>query len=690
MTRPVYVLGIATSNHDRAACLMADGRVVGAVAEERLDRRKGSEGFYGRSGRGIVIPPLRAITRLLSDEGITLDQVDLVVCGRSITTCRDQLLDHLPIDPDRLVEPPMPSHHLAHAYSAYATCGFAEPAVLVIDEQGHWDAAGRFERCTWFTTAGGRLYAERRFYGTQTSLSLGMFYNVFAALCGLAEAGRPAAGKLMSLASTGRPHPGWPRLLHLGEDADAGCDLAELEDFLSLAGVPVDPRFADLRVRHLDELLIKYRPIGWKTPLAADLAAHAQTELQAAIVHTAARLKDHTGASQLAYAGGVALNCATNAHLSEAGWQDVHVHPAATDDGTALGLAAYGWIEVLGRPRPAMCRFRPFLGPRHPGSARHEALAAYRLQGYAVPHADVEAAADLLAGGAIVCWFTGRSEWGPRALGARSICANPLTPAVTMRLNATIKHREPFRPFGISLTADAADKLLDRTGAPPGLEPYMLTIATPRHESLHAVAHVDSSLRYQLVDEDDQPAWHELLRAVGTRTGLPALVNTSFNVFGEPLVESPRDAVRQFLLSGADALWLDGLLLKAADVPPPQWAQARAAAWADSGLDPLTAAIGLHAAGHGDAARALLSDHQLDPAEVQRRGAAAMRALHTLQQHLDTGGDVDHARQVLHWWQPDPDLRQALAQLAAAGQLDAAALAVTLLDTTGAPPAGRP
>ncbi|MEU6718626.1 carbamoyltransferase C-terminal domain-containing protein [Nonomuraea sp. NPDC046802] len=667
MTVHSYVLGVSMSNHDRSACLVGDGRIIGAVAEERLDRRKRSEGFYRHSTRGIVLPPMRAITRLLRDEGIGFDDLELVVCGRSITECRDQFLAYVPVSPDRVVEPGIPGHHLAHGYSAYATSPHDSTAVLVIDEQGH-RVGERFERCTWFVGTQGPLRPIRRFWGDSVSLSLGMFYNVFAALTGLAEAGRPAAGKLMSLAAYGGHRAEWPDLLSLSDDGDAGCDLATLDLFLAEAGVPHQPGMRGRAVRQLDDLLVKYRPIGWTSDLSYDLAHKAQGELERAVVHIAAKLRVHTDADVLAYAGGVALNCSANALLGGAGWKDVHVHPAATDDGAAVGLAMYGWIEVLGRSRPPAPRFDPRTGPRYDEREVEEALRFYGLQEHA-RRSDIDHVADLLAIGSVVCWYEGRSEWGPRALGARSIVANPLTPGIAERINSTIKFRESFRPFGVSLPAEVADALLDRGQAPTGLDPYMLSLARPRHPGLSDVTHIDGTLRYQLVERATQPEWHALIRAVGDRTGLPAVVNTSFNTMGEPLVESPQDAVRQFLISDADALWLNSRLIVAAQLPEQVRSDARRLAWSRSHLEVPAAAAGLASSGHPAAASELLAQHGAFEPELDSFTFDQTRLFHALCLRLAVAkGDTDvamaHATRVLDSWVFPPEVLQAAAVLA--------------------------
>src|SRR5215207_569149 len=241
MSKSVYVLGVSMSNHDRSACLLENGVLCCAIAEERLDRRKRSEGFYRSYNRGTVVPPLASIRYVLGEQGITLDDVDLVVCGRSMRPCRDSLLEYLPVPEGRVAEPSLPGHHLAHAYSAYATSPFEETAVLVIDEQGHHSRDGRFEKCSWFEGSTGPLAVLRRFEGTAEDLSLGMFYNVFAAFTGLSEAGQPAAGKLMGLAPLGSERPDWARLIELDAGGDTRIPLAEFEELFAHVGLRLRP-----------------------------------------------------------------------------------------------------------------------------------------------------------------------------------------------------------------------------------------------------------------------------------------------------------------------------------------------------------------------------------------------------------------------------------------------------------------
>ncbi|MGW3120121.1 carbamoyltransferase C-terminal domain-containing protein [Streptomyces sp. NPDC001107] len=643
-----YVLGISMSSHDRAAALLRNGRIVAAVAEERIDRRKKSQGFYAHTGGKTVLPPLAAVTYVLREAGLRLDDVHLVVCGRSITTCREAVLGYLPLDPDRVVEPGVPAHHLGHAYSAYATSPFDACDVLVIDEQGHHLPDGSYERATWFSGDLGPLQVERRFLGHGGELSLGMYFDAFAALTGLSEAGLPAAGKLMALAAHGERRADWPSLTEHLADGDVRIRLGAIDAFLEEIAHPVAEGYAGWVPARLDDLRLKYRPIHWGTQLAADLARKVQDDLEAAVIHTASTLRERTGRANLAYAGGVALNCTANARLREAGYQDVFVHPAATDDGIAVGLAMYGWIDVLGHRREPVKKFSAFLGAHPSKREATTALEDFGLSSYG-RNAEVTDVALLLSQDKIVCWYTGRSEWGPRALGARSILADPTSPGSVERLNSRVKFREPFRPFGVSVDEDAAAELFDLELQPPSLGPYMLSVAEVVEPRLKHIAHRDGTVRYQTVPRAAEH-YHRLLVEMRQYIGVPAVLNTSFNTGGEPLVETPQDAVRQFLVSGADALYLEGTLLELSDVPAEVRERAVGKAQGADAVGRLKQALQQEAAGYPDAARAIASGVNLGlehgPQNLREHAALLMRLADDARQFDEASR---RATEVLSW-----------------------------------------
>ncbi|RJT32606.1 nodulation protein-related protein [Mesorhizobium waimense] len=640
-----HVLGLSMSSHDRSACLLRDGTIVAAIAEERLDRRKHSQGFYAGAGRDIVLPPFAAIAYVLRTGGIGLDDVALVVCGRSIGAARHRLLDYLPLPPDRVTEPPLPGHHLAHAYAAFATAPFDDPAILVVDEQGHHRRDGTYEKCSFFLGEGGRVKPLRQFFGTASDLSLGMFYNVFAATCGLGEAGLPAGGKLMGLAAYGQSRPEWPQLVDIEQGSgNTYIPLQRLVTFLD--GIGCLKASSDGAMHSCDgvqALLSLLKPLDWSDPLAASLARKAQDELERAVVAIAAALRRESGRDTLAYAGGVALNCLANARLQETGFRDVFVHPAATDDGNAIGLAYWGWIDRLAKPRPVPALMSPFLGRRYETHEIEDAVSQFGLDGVLQRGGSLEDVADDLADGRIVCWFDGRSEWGPRALGARSIVADPTRKGVAERINATIKFREPFRPFALSGTQEALAQLVDLDAVPRGLRPYMLAATAVRDARLDPVRHADGSVRIQVVDPELQPRWFQLIECFAEKRGVGAVLNTSFNTLGEPLVETPHDAVRQFLLSGADRLLMGDYALDRRDLVGEFAARAMALAWAQTAFDPLSIALSLEDAGYWEKALVVLRENgkHLHADGLQGERAVAFLGLNV--RIAQTQGQTDEA-----------------------------------------------
>lgn len=585
-----WILGVSMSSHDRSAALLRDGHIVAAIAEERLDRRKRSEGFYAPPHKE-VLPPFASISAVLREGGIGLDDVDLVACTRSISSARDTLIRYLPIEEERIVEPPLPGHHLAHAFAAFGTSPFEEAAILILDEQGTHLPDGAYERASWFLGNDTGVSPIKKFYGTHNDLSLGLFYNVFAAVVGLSEAGLPAAGKLMGLASCAPSSCVDVGLIDLLADGDFRIDLHRLTAFLdSRLGVTTQHP-----PKSVDDLLRRYPKVHWTDDKAIKLAAIAQGELERAVLHVAGSLKRQTGQAKLCFGGGIALNCLTNQRLLEVGFKDIYVHPAATDDGNAVGIALWAW-KAHGNKLIPTPTWSPFLGTSYCDEQHHKALISFGLTPVRRPIVDI--ASEAIANNKIVCWAYGRSEWGPRALGGRSILASATAEGITDRLNRVVKHREAFRPFAVSWTADAARSELQALPIAAGLEPYMLTVGRLKSDARCKVKHVDGTVRYQIVDPDVQPIFTALLQRVGAYTGLEAVLNTSFNVIGEPVVETPYDAVRLFLLSQADFLILGEYVLDRQNIELDVFQLAVARAWDETNISPVEAAIQVIANGY--------------------------------------------------------------------------------------------
>ena len=274
-------------------------------------------------------------------------------------------------------------------------------------------------------------------------------------------------------------------------------------------------------------------------------------------------LRETTGARNLCIAGGVGLNCVANGRiLREAGFDNVWIQPAAGDDGIAIGCAYYGHLAIQKKPR-SFVMDHAYLGIEYPARAVSEALNSWlvRLETTRTSSGDICAdTARLLAEGNVFGWFQGRSEFGPRALGNRSILADPRTPAMKDKLNKRVKHRQAFRPFAPVVLAERVNEVFEGEAE----SPFMLLAQRVRPEWTHkipAVVHVDGTARVQTVRENQNPRLYRLLREFDTITGVPVLLNTSFNVKGEPIVETPRDAVECFLATGIDYLVLNDILI---------------------------------------------------------------------------------------------------------------------------------
>jgi len=587
------ILGISAYYHDSAACLLRDGRVVAAAQEERFTRRKHDAGF-----------PLLAARACLAEGGLVAADLDAVAFYDKPFLKFERLLEtHLAYAPrglpafmraipawlgQKLWVPDLVAealdyrgpvlfaeHHESHAASAFFPSPFEEAAVLTMDGVGEWATT------TWGAGRGGRveLQAELRF-----PHSLGLLYSAFTGFCGFKV--NSGEYKLMGLAPYGEPRYAdliRERLVDLKEDGSLRLDMSCFEFgaglrmtgecFARLFGGPARRPEAPLTQRELD------------------LARSIQEVTEEAVLRMARTVRRETGQRDLCLAGGVALNCVANGKLQRSGVFDrLWIQPAAGDAGGALGAAFAVHHHHFGRPAQAKTgrdlQRGSLLGPAH----ADESIAAF-LASRALPHRRLDdeplldAVAALLAGGQVVGWFQGRMEFGPRALGNRSILADPRDAGMQRRLNLAIKFREGFRPFAPSVPVARAAEWFDLDGE----SPYMLLVAGVKRlrpltgeesgrrglaardvvrSPIPAVTHVDGSARVQTVHPDDNPRYHALLERFGRLTGCPVLVNTSFNVRGEPIVESPRDAWRCFMQTGMDALVLGNHLLLKEGQPP--------------------------------------------------------------------------------------------------------------------------
>jgi len=563
------ILGISAHYHDSAAALVVDGVPVAAVQEERLSRRKNDAGF-----------PLNAMEWCLDHAKLDPGQLDAVVFyERSmlkfarILTCtlrafprswrsfphamkntlgekvwvRGVIASHLGIDRNRVL---FTGHHEAHAAAAFLTSPSRHAAILTADGVGEWATL-----TAGVGTRGGNtsiaLHREIRF-----PHSLGMLYSTFTAYLGFAV--NEDEYKVMGLAAYGRPTmvDQVRKVIRRTPDG-AFAIVPEYFEYQTTAARSFSSKFVDL----FGPLRPSYQPIDVETAEGrrfADIAASVQRVLEDTLVDIARALRQETQLPDLCFGGGVALNGLANARiLAEAGFERVFVPPAPGDAGCALGAALYAdrlYFKNPDRDVPD----HAFWGPAV--DASHLARAA-REDDQHVDELDDEAltarvAADLGAN-RIVGWMDGASEYGPRALGHRSLLAAPHAVAMRDRLNRDIKHREDFRPFAPVVTAEAADRYFELPAGGARLARFMSGVFPVRPEwraKLAAVTHVDGSARVQVLERGMAPRLHALLEAYGRLSGIPVLLNTSFNVAGEPIVNTALEGYSTFRRCGIDAL----------------------------------------------------------------------------------------------------------------------------------------
>lgn len=565
------VLGVNLS-HDRAACLLQDGRVVVAVEEERLDRIKHSEGFMvaGYFDRLTKVIPMKAITYCLRAAGVGLDDLDLVVGNRPLDDeSVARLSRELPVrDATRIRSLPMPSHHLAHAYASFVASPYSEAAILVVDGVGsRLPGSRRIEKHSIFVGEGTvvKPVAASSYAGDFSDFGLGLYYEYFTAKLGfITRWGNPSfgsfscggyteGGKTMGLAPYGEPRPNWQPALRLTDD-----DVLARREDLDRAWAS----WCESPGGHRED-----GPPAWQSQFAKDAARVVQLELEEAMLHLVRQTHRITGKRALCLSGGVALNSVANQRiLTEGPFEELFIVPAAGDAGVSVGAAAYGYHELLGGTQ------RHPLGSAATGRSYDEqaVLAAVRTAGDAVHYrrAGVEDVAELIAGHQVVAWVLGGSEIGPRALGQRSMLADPRHPRMRDYLNLVVKHREPFRPYAPSVLAEHAPDWFELGTA----SPYMLLVPPVRQQrraAVPAITHVDGTARVQTVERDTNPEYFALIEAFHRRTGVPLVLNTSLNDAGEPIVETPQDAMRTFLRTEIDHLYLAPYLVSKRDRRPP-------------------------------------------------------------------------------------------------------------------------
>ncbi len=611
------ILGISCFYHDSAAALLVDGKLVAAAQEERFSRLKHDPAF-----------PAQAIQSCLDQAGLSLAEIDAVVFYDKPLLKFERLLEtflaHAPfglaafcrampiwlkeklllksvlrqelmalsgLSKTALPKLLFSQHHQAHAASAFYPSPFERAAVLCLDGVGEWVSAsiwlGENEQLT--------PLSEQHF-----PHSPGLLYSAFTSYCGFKV--NSGEYKLMGLAPYGEPvytELIYQHVLTLHEDGSFVLNPDYFDfavgkrmtsgKFHRLFGGP--PRRAD-------------EPISQKQ---MDLARSIQQVIEDIVLKMARHAKQLTGCQAVCLAGGVALNCVANGRLMREGpFKHVWIQPAAGDAGGAIGAAYLAWHQYAAQPRPSNPQSLDqmqgsYLGPEYSDAQIEQQLQTLRLpyQQFAEPELYPQVA-DLLAQGKVVGWFQGRMEFGPRALGNRSILGDPRSPQMQSVLNLKIKNRESFRPFAPAVLQEMASRYFQLIGTSPymllccQLRPELLLPEANLHSSatgfarlheprttLPAITHVDLSARVQTVSQQTNPRFHQLLRAFYQQAGVAVLINTSFNVRGEPPVCSPKDAIEGFLATDMDILVLGNYVLYKTDQPQAAIELARQRQFAD-------------------------------------------------------------------------------------------------------------
>lgn len=567
-----YVLGLNAYDHDVAACLLRDGEVAFAVEKERLTREKHDRGFYDE-----------VMNYCLAAEGIAIEDVDLVVRNCYIlpvheieTRLLHQFAPFLVSSEERAQAAKNPlyrskssnvvtvSHHLAHAYSAFAACPFDEGAVMIVDGVGSYaaDVMEKYpgmgsvnpmarESESYYTFKGSTLETVKKVWLQPTRGFLSdEFFNmeglgaIYSRVSSYIFADWNKCGEVMGLAPYGRP--------------DAFKSMLGVKDgMLTFAKWDEDfdhPWFPDTDQNWQASSSMKH----WE-----DLAWRIQDDTEKVLLERAIWLRETTGAKNLCIAGGVGLNCVANGRLvREAGYDNIWIQPAAGDNGIAIGCAYYGYLALQNKPRSHVIKHayfgRDYKDEEVRAATKHR---SWRLEMNITPSNDIcRDTAKVLAEGNVIGWFQGRSEYGPRALGNRSILADPRKPEMKDLVNKRVKFRQAFRPFAPIVLAERAEEIFEIKVE----SPFMLLAMAVRPEwkdKIPAVVHVDGTARLQTVREDTNPRLHRLLKEFEALTGVPVLLNTSFNIKGEPIVEAPRDAIACFLGTGIDYLALHDLMV---------------------------------------------------------------------------------------------------------------------------------
>lgn len=563
MIKPNYILGISCFYHDSAAALIKDGQLIAAAQEERFTRKKHDDSF-----------PEQAINYCLAEAGITVNELACVCFYdkpllkferivesfvRSWPNDFKMFISAIPIWlkeklwVKKLIRKKLnfsgpiyfSGHHMSHAASAFFVSPFKEAAILTVDGVGEWAT----------TTFGlGKANEIKIIKEINYPDSFGLFYSIFTYYLGF----KPNSGeyKVMGLAPYGKPiyEDKIRGLIEIFSDGSFKLNRDIFRSFYEIGNIEKKfEKIFDHPKRIPSEPLEQFHK---------DIASSVQKITNELMVLLADNLYNETKSENLCMAGGVALNCVANSEiLNKTKFKNIFIQPAAGDAGGALGAAYYIWNQVLKNQRGFVME-HSFWGPEFSNDKIKNFLeqknVVYRFIDY--PNL-FKVVAEFIKNQNVIGWFQGRMEWGPRALGNRSILADPRNKENWQRVNLKIKFRESFRPFAPSVMEDEASSYFDF----PGPSPYMLFIADVKKDDIPAVTHVDRTARLQTVSKEHK-TYYELLNEFKNLTGCPVLINTSFNIRGEPIVCTPEDAFNTFIKTDIDYLVLGNFVLDKKEV----------------------------------------------------------------------------------------------------------------------------
>jgi len=590
------ILGVSCFFHDASAVLLRDGEVIAAAEEERFTRKKHDYGFpanaiqfcLDRGGiRGEDLDyvaffekPFIKFERLLFSLLQTFPQSRRVFQESMMSWLTDKLWvknllqSKLNVPPEKIL---FSEHHLSHAASAFLCSPFEKAAILTVDGVGEWATAtygvGNGTEIT--------LKDEIRF-----PHSLGLLYSAFTAFLGFEV--NEGEYKVMGMAPFGKPRylDKVYKLIRVEDDGSFQLDMDYFcfhhstdrtynRRFLNLFGPARDPRSHFFTSNsgfpsYFGDKPSNYSELASENEHYADVAASIQVATEEILLKMANHLHRQTGLTKLCMAGGVALNSVANGRiLRETPFEEIYVQPSAGDGGGAMGAALWAYHTVLGKPRKFVLE-HAYLGDEH-GRAKIETFLTSNNIPYRTVDDDqrlLDQVVEQLAAGKVVGWFQGRFEWGPRALGNRSILADPRRADMKDIVNTKIKFREPFRPFAPSVLEEKTDDFFSLQEParhyPARFMLYVVDVKDDQREVIPAITHVDGTGRLQTVNRKTNPRYYQLIERFGQATGVPVVLNTSFNLKGEPIVNTPEEAFSTFSRCGMDVLVLDNCIINKA------------------------------------------------------------------------------------------------------------------------------